>query len=107
MEKVKKNLPELRYLYFYVKKGKRVDYVKYANSEFIECLWQIGLNLVFSNKNNIKLKKKDLDLLRKNRLALKRLIRADSVKERKASLTNTVLDTLLSIFVPWIKKIPV
>lgn len=104
METVKRNLPELRYLYFYVKKTKRAEYVKYASSEFIETLWQIGLNLVFSNKNNIKLRKKDLTLLRKTRLGLKRLIRSESAKDRRSSLTNAVLDVLLSVFVPWIAK---
>jgi hypothetical protein len=104
MKTVKHCMPQIRYLFFYIKKIKRSGYVKYANSDLVTCLWQIGLNLMFSHKNGIKLTKSQINLMHRYKKGLKQLLNAKSIEERKKCLTNDILDILLSIFIPWISK---
>lgn len=98
------NIPQLRYLFYYIKKNKRVAYIKYAKTDFIESLWQVALNLLYSNKNGIKLTKSQIQLLHHYRVALKRLVSATSTKDKKRHLTNNVIDVLLTLIIPWIAK---
>ena len=104
MEELQKQLPQLRYLFYYVKKPKRAAYLRYANVALVNILWQCALNLVFSNKNNLKLTKGQIRLLKRHRVGLNRLIDASTTKDRKRHLTNDVIDVILAVLIPWISK---
>ena len=104
MKKLKHCMPQLRYLFFYIKKIKRSGYIKYANSDLVDCLWQIRLNLMFSHKNGIKLTNAQIALMHRYKKGLKQLLVAKSIEEKKKKLSNDIIDILLTIFIPWISK---
>ena len=104
MDELQKTLPQLRYLFYYVKKLKRAAYIRYSNVSLVNTLWQCALNLVFSNKNNLKLTKGQIRLLQRHRVGLNRLIDANTTKDRKRLLTNDIIDVILAVFLSWISK---
>ena len=104
MKNLKNLLPQIRYLYFYVKKNKRASYLRYANANLVNSLWEIALNFMFSHKNGIELKKKQIQLLNRYKTGFKSLVISKTIAEKRKKLTNNVIDTLLAIFIPWVAK---
>lgn len=104
MEKLRRNLPTLKYLFFYIKKPKRAAYMKYANVELVQILYEISLNLTFSNKNGLTLTKGQIRLLQRHRVGLNKLVQSKTTKDRRTLLTNDILEVVLSVILPIIAK---
>ena len=104
MEVIQRNMPQLRYLFYYIKKNKRVAYLKYARREIIECLWQITLNLTYSNINGIQLTKAQIKLLLQYKAGLKKVLYSKTTAEKRKSLTVNIIDVLLTVFISWMSK---
>lgn len=94
----------MRYLYKYLDYDDRQNYVKYGSPTLITCLVQVGLNLMYSNKNGIELTKAQLQLLKKHKKNIVKLITAKTEKDQKKALTNKLIDVLLSVLLPVVKK---
>ena len=97
MEKLKTCLPELRYLFHHLKPAQRLNYVKYGSTSLTECLANLGLNLMYSNKNGLKLSSSQIKALRKNKSALLKLIMAKSIQAQRKALSNKMINLLLTI----------
>ena len=105
MDSLLQNLPEIRYLYYHLNNRKRSNYVKYGSKALVDTLANVALNLVFSNKNGIKLSAAQIKTLKKQKKALMRLILAKTVETKRKLLTARVIDTILSIFMKIAKKL--
>ena len=58
MDLSRSKLPELRYMYHNIKTLKQINgYIETASSRLVKTLFQIALNIVYSNKNNLIIKK--------------------------------------------------
>ena len=55
LKSLKQYYPELRYLFFHVKKKDRQNYIMHSDSKFVNMMVQICLNLVYCEKNSLKL----------------------------------------------------
>ena len=104
MESLLSNLPELRYLYYHLKYRERSNYVRYGSPALVDTLTNVALNLVFSNKNGIKLTPAQIKTLRTHKNALTQLILAKDAKTRRKYLKAGVIDAILSIFMKIAKK---
>ena len=105
MEELENCLPELRYIYKYLKYNDRANYVKYGSPTLISCLIKIGLNLMYSNKNGLSLSPKQLNLLKKNKKNVIKLVTSQNEKVQHRCLTNKLIDVLLKIFLSVIAKL--
>ena len=105
MEELENCLPELRYIYKYLKYNDRANYVKYGSPTLISCLIKIGLNLMYSNKNGLSLTPKQLNLLKKNKKNVIKLVTSQNEKVQHRCLTNKLIDVLLKIFLSVIAKL--
>ena len=105
MEELENCVPELRYIYKYLKFKDRANYVKYGSPTLFSCLVKIGLNLMYSNKNGLSLTAKELKLLKKNKKNVIKLVTSKNVKIQHRCLTNKLIDVLLQIFLSAISRL--
>ena len=96
MDRLRQCLPEMRYLYHHLKPNKRSNYVKYGSVTLVECLTNVALNLMYSNKNGIKLTPLQIQNLRKNKRGIVKLIMSEDVKTKRKILNNKLIEVLLS-----------
>ena len=84
-------------MFHHLKPGQRLNYVKYGSSILAECLANLALNLIYSNKNKLELKPSQIKILRKNKPGLIKLIMAKDVQSQRKALTTKLINLLLSI----------
>ena len=105
MDRLQQCLGELRYLFYHLRYDKRADYVKYGSVVLIECLQNVALNFMYSNKNNIDLSSIQIKTLRKHKKAILRLVMAKDTQAQRKALNNKLIDVLLTIFMSISKKL--
>ena len=80
-------LPELRYL-LSLSKAQRRKYLDKASPKFIECLYQVALNLVYASKegNGLTLLPHHIKPLKKHRSTLLKLVKSKQTSHRRKLL---------------------
>ena len=80
-------LPELRYL-LSLSKAQSHKYLDKASPKFIECLYQVALNLVYASKegNSLTLLPHHIKPLKKHRATLLRLVKSKQTSHRRKLL---------------------
>ena len=97
MEELKRCLPELRYLLQHLNSHERVAYIKTGSDRITNCLTEVGLNLMYSNKNGLPLTSDHIQQLKPFKREIKKLILSKTVGQRKKLLKEKLVDCLLSV----------
>ena len=104
LKSLKQYYPELRYLFFHVKKKDRQNYIMHSDSKFVNMMVQICLNLVYCEKNSLKLTAAQIKRLKMHKSVLKRLLSAKNLLEKKQLLTSPIIHLLLSILIDVVSR---
>ena len=104
LKPLKQYYPELRYLFFHVKKKDRQNYIMHSDAKFVNMMVQICLNLVYCERNNLKLTGAQIKRLKAHKSALRSLLSAKTLLEKKQSLTSPIIHLLLSILIDVVSR---
>ena len=100
LKPLKQYYPELRYLFFHVKKKDRQNHIMHSDAKFVNMMVQICLNLVYCERNNLKLTGAQIKRLKAQKSALRSLLSAKTLLEKKKQLlTSPIIHLLLSILI--------
>ena len=104
LQPVKTHYPEIRYLFYEIKRKDRQNYIMQSKAGFINFIKQIAINLIYCKKNNLKLTATQIRRLKSYKSAIKRFLAAKTLPQKKRALTPDLLHVLLSIFCPVIER---
>ena len=99
MDCLKRNLPEVKYLQNHVASNKKRLYLMTASKDFINCLNQIVLNILFSHKNGLELNSKEKKMLQPYHHNMKKFILTKKATEKRKILTSKCIEAVLATII--------
>lgn len=105
MEELQNCIPEMRYLYKYIRFKDRANYVKYGSKTLFSCLIKVGLNLMFANKNGLVLSPKQVKTLKRYKKTIIKMVSSDNEKVQQRCLSNKLIDIMLGILLSVISDV--
>ena len=78
-------LPALRYVQT-LKNGRLKSYLNRCSPRILDCLQQIALNILFSHKNGMKIKKEKIKRLKRHKKDLIRLVHSTDINKKRQIL---------------------
>ena len=97
MEELKRCLPELRYLKHHLNPHERQTYINAGSDRITNCLVEVALNLMYSNKNGLPLTTAHIQQLKPFKGEMKKLILSKTVGKKKKILQEGLVDCMLSV----------
>ena len=95
---VKTYYPEIRYLFYEIKRRDRQNYIMHSKAGFINFIKQIAINLIYCKKNNLKLTAAQIRRLKSYKSSIKKLLVAKTLAQKRKAMNPDLLHVLLSIF---------